>query len=331
MSDVYRVIGSELSPYSVKVRSYCRYKGIPHEWVVRNRDNMDEFKKHAKLPLIPVVVSPDGSAMQDSTPILETLEKQFPENSIQPDDPALAYIAALLEDYGDEWGNKPMFHYRWTYEADQKSTGERIAAENLPSGTDEELAGLSAMIVKRMGPRVWFVGSSESTRDQIEASFENQVDIIEKHLVTRKYLLGDRPSFADFGIWPQLYETYTDPTPGAIIRGQAPAVEAWIQRMLAPKSEGEFENWSSLEPTLFPLLKHEVGALYLPWSDANSKAIEASQDEFSVELEGKTFSQKPQKYHAKALKTLRARLAAVSDRAQLDDILRRADCLRWLS
>ncbi|MFP6624076.1 MAG: glutathione S-transferase N-terminal domain-containing protein, partial [Myxococcota bacterium] len=35
MSDVYRIFGAEISPYSVKVRSYYRYKGIPHEWIPR--------------------------------------------------------------------------------------------------------------------------------------------------------------------------------------------------------------------------------------------------------------------------------------------------------
>ena len=39
MADVYRIFGSELSPYSVKVRSYFRYKRIPHEWIVRGRSS----------------------------------------------------------------------------------------------------------------------------------------------------------------------------------------------------------------------------------------------------------------------------------------------------
>ncbi|MBI3798992.1 MAG: glutathione S-transferase family protein, partial [Deltaproteobacteria bacterium] len=36
MADPYRIFGAELSPYSVKVRSYCRYKGIPHRWIIRS-------------------------------------------------------------------------------------------------------------------------------------------------------------------------------------------------------------------------------------------------------------------------------------------------------
>ena len=44
MTQVYKIFGSELSPYSVKVRSYFRYKRVPHEWVLRNSKNEDEFR-----------------------------------------------------------------------------------------------------------------------------------------------------------------------------------------------------------------------------------------------------------------------------------------------
>ena len=71
MSDVYRIFGAELSPYSVKVRSYFRYKGIPHEWIPRGPKTQEEFSKYAKLPLIPLVVTPQNEGIQDSTPIIE--------------------------------------------------------------------------------------------------------------------------------------------------------------------------------------------------------------------------------------------------------------------
>ena len=87
MAKPYRIFGSELSPYSVKVRSYFRYKGIDHEWVPRNFSNMEEFRKYAKLPLIPLVITPDDAGLQDSTPILEKLEALFPEPSIHPPNP----------------------------------------------------------------------------------------------------------------------------------------------------------------------------------------------------------------------------------------------------
>ena len=78
MTTSYRIFGNELSPYSVKVRSYFRFKQLPHEWVIRNPTVEEEFSRHAKLPLIPLVVTPEGRGMQDSTPIIETLEAEHP-------------------------------------------------------------------------------------------------------------------------------------------------------------------------------------------------------------------------------------------------------------
>ena len=102
----YRIFGSELSPYSVKVRSYFRYKGLAHEWLLRSPANQGEFQKYAKLPLVPLVVTPEGEGVQDSTPIIERFEAANPEPSLVPDDKALAFLSALLEEFGDEWGNK---------------------------------------------------------------------------------------------------------------------------------------------------------------------------------------------------------------------------------
>ena len=126
MPATHRIFGSELSPYSVKVRSYFRYKGIPHEWLERGPSNIAEYQKHAKLPLIPLVITPDEQGLQDSTPILETMEARVPEPSIHPTDEALAFLSALVEEFGDEWGNKWMFHYRWARAADQDSAAERM-------------------------------------------------------------------------------------------------------------------------------------------------------------------------------------------------------------
>ncbi len=75
MANRYKVFGSEMSPYSIKVRAYCRYKGVPHDWVSRNASNEAEFKKHAKLPLVPLVVTPEDMGLQDSTPIMEYLDE----------------------------------------------------------------------------------------------------------------------------------------------------------------------------------------------------------------------------------------------------------------
>ncbi|MFQ5478273.1 MAG: glutathione S-transferase family protein [Candidatus Binatia bacterium] len=327
----YRLFGAELSPYSVKVRSYLRYKGIPHEWVLRGPANNDEFERHARLPLIPLLITPDDEGWQDSTPIIEKLEARYPRPPIHPQEPVLAFVSALIEEYADEWGNKAMFHYRWTYEADQRSAAKRIATLTAPDADEEATEQVAAMIVARMVQRLDFVGSNEHTREQIEGSYLRQLSILQTHLERRPFLLGTRPAFADFGLYAQLYQTLSDPTPGEIMKSEAPRVVEWIERMLDPEGEGGFEDWGDLEPTLAPLLTEEIAGLFLPWSEANARALEAGEKEFSVELEGKRFVQQTQKYHARSLAVLKKRYADHGDRGALDGVLEATGCLRYLN
>lgn len=330
MADIYRIYGVEPSPYSVKVRAYFRYKGIPHEWIVRSLDCMEEYQRYAKLPLIPCVVAPDETAMQDSTPIIEALEKKFPDPSIIPDDPAAAFLSALLEEYGDEWGNKHMFHYRWTYKADQQATADWISRETMPDASEEERAGIKSMLLDRMPKRLFFVGSSPETLEQIEGSYKRLLRYLNDHLLNREYLFGGRPALADFGMWAQLYQLSIDPTPARVMRSGYPNVMEYVERMAFPEAIGEFDALGDLMPTLGPLLEDEVAGLFLPWSDANAKAIAAGQETFSVDLQGQPFSQQPQKYHAKSLKVLRDRYGVMTNTKELDPILERTGCLKWL-
>jgi glutathione S-transferase len=330
MTDGYRIIGAEMSPYSVKVRSYFRYKAIPHQWVLRNAASQAEYEKYAKMPIIPLVVTPEGSGIQDSTPIIERLEKLFPEPSINPDDPVASFISALLEEFGDEWGNKWMFHYRWARDVDQISAAGRIARMRGPTADEDKHAAFASQVRARMVDRVWFVGSNAVTAPQIEAGFVDMLGLLEAHLAARPYLFGGRPALADFGLWGQIYEMWTDPTAGALISGGAPHVLEWVHRMLWPRPEGKFEAWSALEPTLMPILQQHVGQQFMPWTCANEKALAEAREEFSVALADKVWTQKPQKYHARSLGMLRAKYAAVANKAALNPVLEAAGCLAGL-
>lgn len=330
MADGYRIIGAEMSPYSVKVRSYFRYKGIPFQWIPRNAASQAEFEKHAKMPIIPLVVTPDGTGIQDSTPIIDRIEKLHPEPSIHPAEPVTNFISTLIEEFGDEWGNKWMFHYRWAREIDQRCSAGRIARMRAPKASEEEHAALAGQVRIRMVERVWYVGSNELTASQIEIGFQDMLALLEDHLSTRPYLFGGRPAFGDFGLWGQLYELWTDPTAGALIEGNAPHVLDWIHRMLWPRAEGAFESWKTLAPTMMPILTGQVGRQFWTWTLANEKALAEGKDEFSVTLGDNVWLQKPQKYHARSLGMLRAKYASLADTRDLDLILAAAGCLAGL-
>ena len=330
MGDFYRIIGAEMSPYSVKVRSYFRYKGIPHRWMLRNAASQAEFETHAKMPIIPLVITPEGAGIQDSTPIIDRVEKLHPEPSIHPDDRIAGFISALIEEFGDEWGNKWMFHYRWARDVDQISSAGRIARMRGPDASEEKHAAFAGQVRARMVDRVWFVGSNAANAPQIEAGFHDMLGLLDRHLATWPYLFGARPAFGDFGLWGQIYEMWTDPTAGALIGGGAPHVLDWVHRMLWPRAEGAFETWATLQPTLIPILTQQVGRLFMPWTLANEKAVVEGKEEFSVTLAEHVWTQKPQKYHARSLGMLRAKYAAVPDKAALDPVLQAAGCLHGL-
>jgi len=324
MTAPFRLYGAELSPYSLKVRSYLRFKGLPHEWLPRSQARQEEFARYAKLPLIPVLVDAEENAMQDSTPIIEALERRFPEPSIIPAEPALAFVAALLEDYADEWLNKAMFHYRWTYPQDQERAARRIV-EALFEGA-EAPEGLEESVRARMSGRLHHVGSSPETAPLIEGSFTRVLALLERMLGARAYLFGGRPSLADFGLAAQLAQLLSDPTPGAVIKAQAPNVVRWIDRMENPDVQGEFVALEALGPDLAELMRAEVAGAYLIWMAANAEAVAEDDQAVSVLIAGDEFTQKPQRYAAKAFAELRRKRAALIDNAPLAALLEATGC-----
>ena len=198
-----------------------------------------------------------------------------------------------------------------------------------PNADEQQLASTAESIRERMVDRVWFVGSNETTAPLIERSFQDALGILDKHLEPRRYLFGDRPAFADFALWGQIYNANRDHTPSSMI-ARTRNVQGWIDRMLSPISRGPFESWSTLQDTMLPLLSSQVGPMFLRWSDANNVAITKGEGEFTVELDSGTWVQRPQKYHAKSLGVLREKYQEYSSNNELNGVLNETGCLPYL-
>ena len=328
----YKLMGMEVSPYTMKVLSYLKYKDISWEWFPRNMRTEKTFQQNAKVQLIPMLFLTDGSAMQDSTPIIEYLEAEHPDPSIYPDDPALRFLAALLEEFGDEWCNKLMFFQRWFAKADQIATGRRIAGAMLEGQWFARVAQpvMARFIVRRMIPRLSFAGANETNMPHLQRSFESVVAKLNTHLATRSYLLGGRPSFGDFAVWGNLYQALTDPTAGSYMNKNARHLVAWIERMLEPDEDGPFEPVETLAPTLRPLLVADIAKRFLKWSVANDKAWKAKEEHTILEIDGAPYIQRTFKYHSFSLGELRRKYELVSDKTVLKALLEETGCLKQL-
>ena len=332
MSEPLRLIGSEMSPYTLKLRAFLRYKSIPFEWTERSVHNNALFQKYAKVQLIPLVLFPGNEAMQDSTPIIERLEAEHPEPSIHPEDPASCFLSALLEEYGDEWCNKLMFQYRWGPKVDRWSSARRLTHLMLPRYPLRALRPvMTPVLIRRMVPRMAFAGANATNLPHLRESWFRTVEILEEHLAHRAYLFGGRPAFGDFGIWGNFNQAFSDPTCGEHLRANAPAVVAWIERMMDPRAAGDFEPLASLLPTLTALLEEQVAGRFLPWTVANAHALEAGEPITRLTFDGEPYEQKTFKYHAWSLAQLKAKLRPVASDPALRDVLDTTGCSPYLS
>ena len=63
---------------------------------------------------------------------------------MHPAEPVTQFISTLIEEFGDEWGNKWMFHYRWF-----KQVGAREAVQKGSAIGKEAFAESQRQMIKQ--------------------------------------------------------------------------------------------------------------------------------------------------------------------------------------
>ncbi len=315
--------GAPGSPYTRKMLAVLRYRRIPYRFLLSGGEQAQAMPQ-PKVRLLPTFYLADEAgelqAVTDSTPLIRRLEREHEGRSIIPADPALRFLDELIEDYGDEWLTKAMFHYRWAHKADADKSARVLpcwAGMNLP---DEQLAGLQKAFGERQIGRLYVVGSNEVTGPVIEASYRRLLGALEAHLTVQPFILGRRPAACDFAFFGQLTQlTAFDPTPAALAAETAPRVVAWTQVMedlcgREPADDGWIDP-ANPPPTLKALLT-EMGRVYAPVMMANARALMNGEDEVRTEVDGKPWTQPPFPYQAKCLGWLRASREGLADGAR---------------
>ena len=333
-----KLVGAYGSPYSRKMRAVLRYRRIPFRWVPSGGQHPKDVPP-VPVALIPVLVVPaegggEPSAMIDSTFQIARLEKERAGRSVVPPDPAIAFLDALIEDYGDEWLTKAMFHYRWAYPADAAKASRVLPLDGHFDFDESQHAKTAELFAQRQIGRLGVVGSNATTRPVIEASYRRLLELLATHLVGRPFVWGARPGRADFGLFGQLTQlAQFDPTPTAVAAEIAPRVLAWVNRvedlawLEVPEGDAGWTARDALPVTLRALLV-EIGRVYAPFLLANAAAIASGADRVTCQIDGARWEQKPFPYQEKCLRWLREGRAALSagDRAWVDDFLAGTGC-----
>ncbi|WP_137803336.1 glutathione S-transferase family protein [Caulobacter sp. 3R27C2-B] len=322
-SERLTLMGVPGSPYTRKMLALLRYRRLPYRLILASHGHAD--LPRPKVSLLPTFYFPDDSGdlqpVTDSTPILRRLEREYSGRAARPADPALAFLDSLLEDYGDEWLTKAMFHYRWAFDDDIARASAILPAWTRGRTSDEQLNAFGAEIAGRQIPRLRYVGSNPTTGPTIEQSYIRFIDAMEAHLRDHPFLLGARPGAGDFGCQGQLTQlAQFDPTPMALTLSRAPRVFAWVSAVedlsgLEPQESDWFDP-ANLPKTVTAILA-EVGRVYAPLLLANAAAVRAGAEQVETVIDGRPWAQQPFVYQAKCLQWLREEYAALDPAAKL--------------
>jgi glutathione S-transferase len=325
------LIGAPGSPYTHKMIALLRYRQIPYQ-VIWGQPSAELDKRgiaSTKVELLPTFIFNDDNgepqAVLDSTPIIRRLETQWQERSVIPNDPVLAFIDYLIEDFADEWATKYMFHYRWHGSVDADNAGSLLPFGLNTCLPDEQQIQFKKYFSERQISRLYVVGSNDVTAPVIDASYRRFLKALSDHLSDNLFILGKRPSACDFALYGQLTQLVGfDPTPRSIAEADAPRVVAWVQRMSDLSGCQAVENgWHSSDSITDSLtaLLNEMGRVYAPALMANARALQAGEKTWQATIDGALWTQQSFPYQGKCLQSINQAFADLSSSDQ-DQVLR---------
>jgi glutathione S-transferase len=237
MAPTFQLIGVEHSYFSGKVRAYLRWKQVPFTEIVPTQ----EVYRQVILPrvgwsVIPVLVVTDGSRrryIQDTSDIIDEVERLFPENRVVPEEPRLAATCFLIELLADQWLVVPAMYYRWCFPEQRPFLEREWGAMLAPTRPVPERLAVAREAMKKFARMAEGIGATTATGPAIERSFERLLELLSAHLLSHEFLLGSRATLADFAFMGPFYaHLLHDPVPGHVMRMRAPLVSAWVERVM---------------------------------------------------------------------------------------------------
>ncbi|MEM7728844.1 MAG: glutathione S-transferase C-terminal domain-containing protein, partial [Pseudomonadota bacterium] len=237
--------------------------------------------------------------------------------------------APLIEDYADEFVTKMMFHYRWAFEDSYSRVAPMLVYWQSPKGPD---AGpMAEQFAQRQVGRLGVVGSNMTTGPVIEAAYKRLLPILDALIAKQGYVLGERPSAADFALHGQLSQlAQIDTVSMEIALDTSLRVRAWLDRMEdlsgIDVSVSDWADPSNL--AVFGPLLTEIGQTYAPFMRANAEAVMGGNDNFKTTVAGAEWTQSTFPYQAKCVAALRASYDALppESRATVDAALAGTGC-----
>ena len=226
----YILYSTPHSLYSGRARAYLIKRSIPFEERYITHSSFTEIKPIAKLPTIPILVTPTGEVIRDGAAIIDYFESTL-GRLFRPVSPLQDIISSLFDVIGSEGLRRPAMHYRWNFPEDNDDfLFYHFFSLFRPDYPDREQKTISVMEMLRTTTKMR--GVTAKTKDLVETLYIELLDVLNSHFQYAPYLLGESPCIGDFGLLAPLYgHLARDPHPAALMKKRAPRVYRWVERM----------------------------------------------------------------------------------------------------
>ncbi|MCQ8896169.1 glutathione S-transferase family protein [Limnobacter humi] len=267
----YTLFGWHLSYFTGKALCYLRYKQVDFRLKPVNLLTLTwTIKKKTGAAVMPVLRSPQGEWIQDTSVIIDRIEALIPDNPVIPATPVQAFASRMLEAWGDEWWVPIAMHTRWNY-PENYALFEHDAGKALlpwaPTFLQKKAAAKPARFLRSMLP---YVGIVPEQYDRMNRWTVKMLDALDAHFSATPFLLGERPSLGDFSLVGTMYgHLGRDPWPKRELIEPRKHLSAWLERMKnpAPHSTGALLPNDGIPRTLDPVF-YSVFHEFVPMVEA---------------------------------------------------------------
>lgn len=272
----YTWYGHDLSYFSRKLESALIFYGADFDRVeVKLGIPTEEARKRAGTHVIPVLETPEGWALWDTTPIMRMLDGRFPDRRMFAES-ELGLLIHIIENFLDEWLGRTMVHYRWHY---RECTD--FAAPIMGAGNDQIAKGIQAW-----GLKACRATGVEPPHQQAmtEAEYERIVAEVDSQLQQTLYLMGDAPCAVDTVILGGLRaHTMVDPVPSRLV-DKYPRVRDWAEIGTGGADAWDGSGSQDANTDFARFMLEEMQQAFVPFALANRAALVAGDKIFTAHI-----------------------------------------------
>lgn len=151
---------------------------------------------------MPALKCKDGVWLWDTPLIIEEMEKRHPQPSILANTPVQKFVSKLFQNWMYDVGVPIALHTRWSYPENYEKLNREEAGKNLlpymPGIIRNKI--VDKALSNRMSEKLPNMGVTPDQIPLLEKWATHILDLLDVHLSQYDYVLGGRPTVADYAL-----------------------------------------------------------------------------------------------------------------------------------